>query len=141
MTALTNIVPTFVNSCRKPKPVCEQLQKAKTLCSDPQILIEQRLDFSRWVPEGFGTGDCLIVADKILHIIDFKYGVGILVAAENNPQMMCYALGALDIYDGIYDIEEVRMTIFQPRRENISFWDISKADLLACGIQSGTCKI
>ena len=111
--------------------VCEQLQKAKTLCSDPQILIEQRLDFSRWVPEGFGTGDCLIVADKILHIIDFKYGVGILVEAENNPQMMCYALGALDIYDGIYDIEEVRMTIFQPRRENISSWDISKADLLA----------
>lgn len=111
--------------------VCEQLQKAKTLCIDPQILIEQRLDFSRWVPEGFGTGDCLIVADKILHIIDFKYGVGILVEAENNPQMMCYALGALDIYDGIYDIEEVRMTIFQPRRENISSWDISKADLLA----------
>ena len=111
--------------------VCEQLQKAKTLCSDPQILIEQRLDFSRWVPEGFGTGDCLIVADKILHVIDFKYGVGILVEAENNPQMMCYALGALDIYDGIYDIEEVRMTIFQPRRENISSWDISKADLLA----------
>lgn len=111
--------------------VYEQLQKAKTLCSDPQILIEQRLDFSRWVPEGFGTGDCLIVADKILHIIDFKYGVGILVEAENNPQMMCYALGALDIYDGIYDIEEVRMTIFQPRRENISSWDISKADLLA----------
>ena len=111
--------------------VCEQLQKAKTLCSDPQILIEQRLDFSRWVPEGFGTGDCLIVADKILHIIDFKYGVGILVEAENNPQMMCYALGALDIYDGIYDIEEVRITIFQPRRVNISSWDISKADLLA----------
>lgn len=76
MTALTNIVPTFVNSCRK----------AKTLCSDPQILIEQRLDFSRWVPEGFGTGDCLIVADKILHIIDFKYGVGILVEAKNNPR-------------------------------------------------------
>ena len=72
-----------------------------------------------------------IVADKILHIIDFKYGVGILVEAENNPQMMCYALGALDIYDGIYDIEEVRMTIFQPRRGNISSWDISKADLLA----------
>lgn len=111
--------------------VYEQLQKVKTLCSDPQILIEQRLDFSRWVPQGFGTGDCLIVADKILHIIDFKYGVGILVEAKNNPQMMCYALGALDIYDGIYDIEEVRMTIFQPRRGNISSWDISKTDLLA----------
>lgn len=111
--------------------VCEQIQEAKTLCSDPQILVEQRLDFSRWVPEGFGTGDCLIVADKVLHIIDFKYGLGILVEAENNPQMMCYALGALDIYDGIYDIEKVRMTIFQPRRGNISTWDIGKKDLLS----------
>lgn len=95
------------------------------------VLVEQRLDFSRWVPEGFGTGDCLIVADKLLQIIDFKYGLGILVEAENNPQMMCYALGALDIYDGIYDIEEVSMTIFQPRRDNISTFTMKKADLLA----------
>ncbi len=111
--------------------VMEQLEKAKSLCQDPQILIEQRLDFSKWVPEGFGTGDCLIIADKVLHIIDFKYGLGILVEAENNPQMMCYALGALDIYDGIYDIEEVKMTIFQPRRDNISSHTIKKEDLLS----------
>jgi len=82
------------------------------------------------VPNGFGTGDCLIVADKVLHIIDFKYGLGILVEAENNPQMMCYALGALEIYDGIYDIDTVKMTIFQPRRENISSATMAKADLL-----------
>lgn len=110
--------------------VLEQLETAKALCRDPVILVEQRLDFSRWVPGGFGTGDCLIVADKVLHIIDFKYGLGILVDAEDNPQMKCYALGALDTYDGIYDIETVKMTIFQPRRENISTSEISKEALL-----------
>lgn len=110
--------------------VMEQFAKAKQLCEDPKVLVEQRLDFSKWVPDGFGTGDCLIVADKVLQIIDFKYGLGILVEAENNPQMMCYALGALDIYDGIYDIETVAMTIFQPRRDNISTFSIKKEDLL-----------
>lgn len=110
--------------------VMEQLEEARSLCSDPQVLVEQRLDFSKWVPEGFGTGDCLIVADKVLHIIDFKYGLGILVEAENNPQMMCYALGALDTYDGIYDIESVKMTIFQPRRDNVSTFTINNDELL-----------
>ena len=66
----------------------------------------------------------------MLQIIDFKYGLGVLVEAENNPQMMCYALGALDTYDGIYDIESVEMTIFQPRRGNVSTFTISKEDLL-----------
>lgn len=111
--------------------VMEQYEKAKQLCKDPQVHVEQRLDFSKWVPDGFGTGDCLIIADKVLQIIDFKYGLGILVEAENNPQMMCYALGALDTYDGIYDIESIAMTIFQPRRENISTFAISKEDLLS----------
>lgn len=110
--------------------VMEELAAAQKYCRDPQVLVEQRLDFSRWVPEGFGTGDCLIVADKVLEIIDFKYGLGILVSAEKNPQMMCYALGALDTYDGIYDIETIRMTIFQPRRSNVSTFEMSKADLL-----------
>lgn len=110
--------------------VMEQLQEAKTFCKDPKVLVEQHLDFSRWVPNGFGTGDCLIVSDKELQVIDFKYGLGILVEAENNPQMMCYALGALEIYDGIYDIDTIKMTIFQPRRDNISTFSISKEDLL-----------
>ena len=110
--------------------VIEQLEKAKSFCKDPIILVEQRLDFSKWVPEGFGTGDCIIVADDVLHIIDFKYGLGVLVEAENNPQMMCYALGALDIYDGIYDIKTVKMTIFQPRRDNISMFEMNKKDLI-----------
>ena len=106
--------------------VIEQFENSKSLCKDPVILVEQRLDFSKWVPEGFGTGDCSIVADDVLHIIDFKYGLGVLVEAENNPQMMCYALGALDVYDGIYDIKTVKMTIFQPRRDNISTFEMNK---------------
>ena len=110
--------------------IMEQLEEARAFCQDPLVLVEQHLDFSRWVPEGFGTGDCLIVADRMLHVIDFKYGLGILVEAEDNPQMKCYALGALDIYDGIYDIETVKMTIFQPRRGNISTSTLSKDDLL-----------
>ena len=111
--------------------VMEQLSTAKERCSDPIVLVEQHLDFSQWVPEGFGTGDCVIVADEMLTVIDFKYGVGILVEAENNPQMMCYALGALSLFDGIYDIKEITMTIFQPRREHVSTFTISKEALLS----------
>lgn len=104
--------------------VMEQYEEAKKFCIDPVILIEQKLDFSCYVPDGFGTGDCIIISDDKLHIIDFKYGQGILVEAEHNPQMMLYALGALEIYDALYDIKEVSMTIFQPRRENVSTWTI-----------------
>lgn len=110
--------------------VLESLSAAKEHCQDPQVLIEQRLDFSCYVPDGFGTGDCLIIADKRLHVIDFKYGMGVLVDAYQNPQMMLYALGALKIFDCLYDIQEVAMTIFQPRRENVSTWTISVADLM-----------
>ena len=110
--------------------VLEQIEAAKEFCKDPQVMIEQRLDFSRWVENGFGTGDCVIVADQVLQIIDYKHGLGVLVSAEENSQMMCYALGALELFDGIYDIETVQMTIFQPRRDNLSTYTISKADLL-----------
>jgi len=111
--------------------VMEQYEEAKKACKDPVILIEQKLDFSCYVPEGFGTGDCIIISDDKLHIIDFKYGQGILVEAEHNPQMMLYALGALEIYDALYDIREVSMTIFQPRRENVSTWTIPIEELKA----------
>lgn len=110
--------------------VAEQVAKAKERCKDPIVLVEQRLDFSKWVPQGFGTGDTVIVADDVLTIIDLKYGVGILVEAEKNPQMMCYALGALQLFDSIYDINKVLMTIFQPRREHISTYEITKEELL-----------
>ncbi|MEC1695940.1 DUF2800 domain-containing protein [Schinkia azotoformans] len=109
--------------------VMEQLELARQSCTDPLILIEQRLDFSCYVPQGFGTGDCIIIGDKKLHIIDFKYGMGVLVDAVENPQMKLYALGALEIYDSLYDIEEVSMTIFQPRRENVSTWTIPVKEL------------
>ena len=109
--------------------VLEQIDVAKQHCADPFVLIEQRLDFSCYVPDGFGTGDCLIVADKLLHIIDFKYGLGVLVNAEENPQMMLYALGALQLFDALYDIDTISMSIFQPRRENVSTWTITVAEL------------
>lgn len=111
--------------------VMEQYEAAKQVCKDPVILIEQRLDFSCYVPNGFGTGDCLIISDDRLHIIDFKYGMGILVDAEDNPQMKLYALGALAVYDALYDIREVSMTIFQQRRENVSTWTVPVEDLKA----------
>ncbi|HFR3770669.1 TPA: DUF2800 domain-containing protein [Streptococcus suis] len=110
--------------------VMEQVEKANTYSRDPITLIEQRLDFSKWVPEGFGTGDCIIVADKLLQVIDYKHGLGILVEADHNPQMMCYALGALDLFEELYDIETITMTIFQPRKNNVSTFQLSKAELL-----------
>ena len=109
--------------------ILEAIEMVKHSCKDPLILIEQRLDFSKYVPDGFGTGDIVIIADKTLHIIDFKYGQGVLVSAEDNPQMKLYALGALELYDGIYDIENVLMTIYQPRRENVSSWEMPKDEL------------
>lgn len=108
----------------------EQIEKAKLSCSDPVVMIEQRLDFSRWVPEGFGTGDLVIVADDTLYIVDLKYGKGIAVSAEWNPQMLLYSLGALELFDSLYDIEKVNMTIHQPRLENVSTFEITVHDLM-----------
>ena len=113
--------------------VLETIAEARQVCADPIINIEQRLDFSCYVPDSFGTGDCVIISDKTLHIIDFKYGQGVLVEADHNPQMMLYALGALRVYDSLYDIDEVAMTIYQPRRENISTWTIPVPELNAWG--------
>lgn len=110
--------------------VLEQLEKAKETCADPQILIEQKLDFSKYVPEGYGHVDCLIIADGTLTVIDYKYGLGIKVSAERNPQMFCYALGGLALFDGIYDIDNIHLIIYQPRRENISEYSISKSELI-----------
>lgn len=110
--------------------VMEQLAGAKEHCSDPLVCIEQRLDFSRWVPEGFGTGDCVIVADDTLHIIDFKYGVGVLVSAVDNSQLKCYALGALDTFGSLYDIRRIKLSIYQPRRGNVDTFELSTEELL-----------
>ena len=110
--------------------VLEQVEAVKQTCADPLVLVEQRVDFSRWVEQGFGTADCIIIADGTLKICDYKHGLGVLVSAEENPQMMCYALGALELFDDIYDISEVSMTIYQPRRDNVSTYEMAKADLL-----------
>lgn len=110
--------------------VLELLEKAKETCADPVVLVEQRVDFSLFVENGFGTADCIIIADGTMNVVDYKHGKGVEVSAENNPQMMLYALGALEIFDGIYDIEEVRMTIFQPRIGNISASSMAKNALL-----------
>lgn len=110
--------------------VLESYEESKRNCKDPLIMIEQRVDFSKYVPDGFGTADCLIVSDNRLHVIDFKYGTGVLVDAKDNPQMKCYALGALALFDSLYDIQEVSMTIFQPRRENVCTWTIPVDELL-----------
>lgn len=110
--------------------VMEQVAEAKKHCRDPLVFVEERLDFSKWVPEGFGTGDCVIIADDLLQIIDFKYGLGVLVNAEKNSQMMCYALGALEAYGYLYEINAIKLTIFQPRRSNVNSWSISRDALL-----------
>ena len=110
--------------------VMELLEDAKQISTDPIVMIEQRVDFSRWVKDGFGTADCILIADGVLNIVDYKHGKGVEVSAERNPQMMLYALGALEIFDGIYDIESVRMTIYQPRLSNISVSEMSKDALL-----------
>ena len=86
---------------------------------NPVVRIEERLDFSRWVPEGFGTSDCIIIAGNTLHVVDFKYGKR-EVTAEYNPQMGLYALGALDLFDYLYGIRDVQTTIYQPRIKNYS---------------------
>lgn len=109
--------------------ILELVEEAKQKCNDPVVLIEQRLDYSRYVEGGFGTGDCLIIADGTLHVVDYKHGQGLLVEAEGNTQMQLYAIGSLEIFDCIYDIDTVSMTIYQPRRDNISTHTVSKESL------------
>ena len=109
--------------------VVELLETAKLTCSDPVVMIEQRVDFSRWVPDGFGTADCIIIADGVLNIVDYKHGKGVEVSAEGNTQLSLYSLGALEIFDGIYDIDKVCVHIFQPRKSNVVCSMMEKTDL------------
>ena len=115
--------------------VMEQVAEAKTLCADPLVCVEQTVDFSKWVTHGFGTSDALIVADDLLHIIDMKYGVGCLVSAAGedgtgNSQLKCYALGALDTFGDLYRISRIKLSIYQPRRDNVETYELTKDDLL-----------
>lgn len=94
------------------------------------LCIEQRVDFSRWVPEGFGTSDSIIVTDGLMEVIDFKYGQGVRVQAKNNPQLRLYALGAYSLFSSLYDMDRIRMTIIQPRLDHVDTDEISAKELL-----------
>ena len=96
----------------------------------PHISVEQRVDFSQYVPDGFGTADCILIANDTLHIIDFKYGEGVPVSVENNAQLLLYALGAYLAYEMIFPIEHIKMSIVQPRLNNIDTWECSLDYLL-----------
>lgn len=108
----------------------EKVSEAKAKTPDAVFKVEQRLDFSEWVPGGFGTGDFVIIADGTMEICDLKYGKGVPVSANNNKQMMLYALGAIQEFSFLYDIEKVKMTIIQPRLDNISTFEVTADDLL-----------
>lgn len=110
--------------------VIERINEARSRTEDATIIIEQRLDFSEWVPEGFGTGDVVIIADGTMEIIDLKYGKGVPVSAVDNPQLRLYALGAVNQFSILYDVERVRMTIVQPRLDNISSDELTVDELL-----------
>lgn len=121
---MPDYVDMYVETC------LERVSEAKATTPDALFKIEQRLDFSEWVPEGFGTGDFVIIADGTMEVCDLKYGKGVPVSANNNKQMMLYALGAISEFSFLYDIEKVRMTIIQPRLDNISTFEVTVEDLL-----------
>jgi CRISPR/Cas system-associated exonuclease Cas4 (RecB family) len=101
------------------------------LSIESELLIERRVDFSQYVPEGFGTVDAIIVNPGYFEIIDLKYGQGISVCADNNHQLMLYALGVYSEYGWLHDFQLVKMTIYQPRLSNISTFELPIEDLLA----------
>ena len=110
--------------------VLEKFNAARAKTKDAQLLVEVKLDFSHYVPDAFGTSDAIIIADGVMEVIDFKYGKGVKVSAVENPQMMIYALGAWDLFNFEYDIRKVRMTIVQPRIDNLSEFELDAADLI-----------
>ena len=120
---MLEVVPIYTDYCSA------QLAEAKTANPLAVMEIEQQLNLTEYVPESYGTADCVIINDDLMEVIDLKYGKGVPVYAEWNKQLMLYALGALRKYDAMYDIMEVRLTIVQPRINNISSWQISVAEL------------
>lgn len=109
--------------------VMELVEEARQRTKDVVVLVEQKIQYERFVKGGFGTADCIIIADGVLNVVDFKYGLGVEVSAIGNTQMRIYALGALEIFDPLYDIDTVQMTIYQPRKANISVDSISRNEL------------
>lgn len=99
----------------------------------PFVAVEQTIDYSDYAPDGFGTADCILISENTLHVIDFKYGKGVEVSATENPQMMLYALGAIKQFGFLYDIKTINMLIVQPRKDNISDFEMTKDELLNWG--------
>lgn len=120
---MLEVIPIYTDYC------AAQLAEAKTTNQLACMDIEQKLDLTEYVPESFGTADCVIINDDLMEVIDLKYGKGVPVYADWNKQLMLYGLGALRKYDTMYDITEVRLTIVQPRINNISSWQISAEEL------------
>lgn len=108
----------------------EKINEARARTPDAVVLLEMKLDYSEWVPGGYGTGDLVLVSDDVLEILDLKMGRGIAVSAVDNSQMQLYALGALSQFGCLYNINTVRMTIVQPRLDSISTDEITVDDLL-----------
>ena len=117
-------VSTYVST------VIGKLEKARETTPDARLLVETRRDFRNYMPDAFGTADAIIIADGVMDVIDFKYGKGVRVEAEENPQMMIYALGAYEEFILEYNIKAVRMTIIQPRLDNISEWELPVPELV-----------
>jgi len=105
--------------------VMEAYNAALAKTKDALIFLEEQLDYSSYVPDGFGTSDCIIIADGEMEIIDLKFGKGVEVSPIDNPQLKLYALGAYEKYGFIYGIDKIKMTIAQVRLNNISSWDIN----------------
>ena len=122
----------------KPEVTLEMLECAQGYCEYIQelmppggtVLVEQRLDYSTWVPGGFGTADCIVIAPDIITVVDYKYGKGVAVSADDNPQMKLYALGVIQSFDCVYDFSTIRMAIYQPRMNNVSEYKLTVAELL-----------
>lgn len=110
--------------------IIEKYLSARKVSPDAKLMLEQRLDFSKWVPHGFGTGDAVIVSDAILDVSDLKYGKGVRVDAKENPQARCYGLGAIDAFGDLYGFQTVRNTIIQPRLDHITEEQLSRTELL-----------
>ena len=108
----------------------ERIADARKRCKDPVILVEQRLDFSPWVPEGFGTGDLVIITDDLVEVLDYKHGKGVFIEAQDNSQMRLYGLGAYNELAHLYDIRRVRMTVLQPRLDNFGSEELTIDELL-----------
>ena len=106
--------------------ILETLTAMRDSGGDPIIYLEQSLDLGKWVPEGFGTADCILIGNGVLHVFDFKYGKGIPVSAEENPQLKLYGLGALNEFECLYQIDEVILHIIQPRLDSITEWSVSR---------------